>query len=933
MLFACVAAVVLLCAAAPALTRFAGRNAGWILAAALLAVAGALLATTGFAPDSAVEQHVPWIPSLDIGLTLRLDALSLVFSMLVLVIGAGILAYSARYLSAAGTHGSFYTLMTTFAAAMLLLVLSNDIVVLFVAWEATTLCSFFLIARSGEHAREPAIRTLLVTAAGGLSLLGAVAVMVVGSGTTLISDILVSPMWTEQPGYATAAAVLLAGAAFTKSAQFPFQAWLPDSMVAITPVSGYLHAAAMVKAGIYLLLRFSPPLAGDTLWSTLLITAGLITALLGASAALKRYDLKELLAYSTISQLGLLVVMIGVGTPAALTAAVVHTVGHALFKSSLFMFVGVIDHEAGTRDIRKLRMMRLRMPVTAIAMTLAAASMAGVPLLLGFISKEMMFESFLDAGTGWVVPVVVIGAAITSALTFAYSGRLILGAFSGRGERTITEAPTSFWIVPALAAVAGLGLGIVPFILDPLVDAAATAVIGQPAHAHLALWHGFTPALGVSALVIASGVLLIVFRNRVEKATENISIPISGLAVVDGTRFGIIRVGGVVGTWTGTRSPRLHLALPVVSLVVIAALGYIFVGELPAVIGDASRPMDWLLLALVAAGVLALLRVRTRISAVVVTGVIGFAMTLWYFTLGAADVAMTQLLVEILTVCVMVLMLRRLPAKIERQTWRKRVPAALLAVAAGVATTVAVWALTGRREMSDAAEYYLTEGYVTTGGPNIVNTILVDFRAFDTLGELTVLGIAGVAMAALLHSRHLTGTRSARIDTSSPLANAEKNAVFVGTITRILGPIIIVLSIVLLLRGHYEPGGGFISALVGGAGFALVYLAAPSDSAARVRWPYMALIGAGIVVGTGTGFLGYLEGSFLTPIDFDIFGYGLSSALIFDLGVYLGVIGIVLATFNLLGRRHRVSHDDDPEAPTGPVPVTESATTTGGSGR
>lgn len=911
MLLACLAILLLSCCVAPLLTRFLGRNAGWVLALPLL-VAGVMLVTaTGLSPGAAVEQFVPWMPTLEIGLSLRLDGLSLLFSLLVLVIGAGVLAYAARYLGSSGRHGSFYVLMTAFALSMLLLVLADDLVVLFVAWEATTLCSFFLIARSGSHAREPAVRTLLVTVAGGLSLLAAVAVIVVGTGTTRLSDALAHPIWQEDAGFAVVVAVLLVGAAFTKSAQFPFQAWLPDSMVAITPVSAYLHAAAMVKAGIYLLLRFSPVLAGETVWTVLLVAGGLTTALFGAAAALRRYDLKELLAYSTMSQLGLIVAMIGVGTPTALTAAVVHTIAHALFKSALFMLVGVIDHQAGTRDIRELSRLRLQMPATATALGIAAASMAGIPLLVGFVSKELMFTAFLDTpGAAWV-PVVVTGlGAATTILTFAYSGRIVLGAFAGRIGQSVPEAPAAFWGFPTLAAFGGLVLGVAPAPLDGLAGAAASAATGQPVEVHLELWHGLNAALGVSALVIATGTGLLLARHRVQAVLAPLTLPVSGLAVVDGLRAGTIRLGTVVGGWAGSRAPRLHLAIPAVCLTVLAFIGVFALGELPPIVGDPSQPLDWVLVALVVAGVLPAVRARTRIAAIVVTGVVGFAMTLWYFVLGAADVAITQLLVEILTVSVMVLLLRRLPARFSTETRRERILAGIIAVGAGVATVLGVWALTGRREMSEAAAYYLREGE-QAGGANLVVTILVDFRALDTLGELTVLGVAGIALAILLHSRRPAARRSARLDDSTPLADAEENSVFVRAITRLLGPVIVVLSAILLLRGHYEPGGGFIAGLIGGAGFALLYLAAPSDAAARVRWPYMVLIGAGISVSAGTGFLGYLQGSYLTPLHAEVLGVSLTTALVFDVGIYLGVIGIVLAAFNLLGRRHRVPHDDE----------------------
>ncbi|GMA41617.1 proton-conducting transporter membrane subunit [Mobilicoccus caccae] len=369
-----------------------GRAAGWIVAAGMLAVAGGLTSVwLGRGETSAVTESVPWIPAIGVSLALRLDGLSFFFGLLVLVIGAVVLSYCARYLHGGG-HGIFYALMTFFGAAMVGLVLADDLVVLFVMWEFTTLCSFLLIARSGPAGTEPAIRTFLLTVAGGLCLLVAVAVAWVTTGTTSLSAVLVDPVWTQRPDLTAAVAVLVAIAAFTKSAQFPFHGWLPDAMVAITPVSAYLHAAAMVKAGIYLLLRFSTLFHDVSVWNALLISVGLTTALMGAVFALQRHDLKGLLAYSTVSQLGFIVATIGIGTTYAIAAAVVHTAGHALFKAALFMSVGVIDHQAGTRDMRDLTGLARTMPVTAVVMTLAAASMAGLPPLFGFVSKEAMFK-------------------------------------------------------------------------------------------------------------------------------------------------------------------------------------------------------------------------------------------------------------------------------------------------------------------------------------------------------------------------------------------------------------------------------------------------------------------------------------------------------------------------------------------------------------
>ncbi|GIG54992.1 monovalent cation/H+ antiporter subunit A [Demequina activiva] len=875
------------------------------MAGALLAVAAIIASASS---GGVREETLAWMPTLGVELSLRLDGLSLVFALLVLVIGAVVLAYSAGYLPH-GRHSSFYGLMTLFAAAMLLLVLADDVVVLFVAWEATTLCSFFLIARSGAGGREPAIRTLLVTVLGGLALLSAAVVMAVGVGSTRISTILADGIWAEDAAFTATVAALLGIAAFTKSAQFPFQAWLPDSMVAITPVSAYLHAAAMVKAGIYLLFRFSPALAGVPLWSSLLVTAGLITAALGSIAALKRHDLKELLAYSTISQLGFLVAMIGVGTPEALAAAIVHTIAHALFKSSLFLAVGVIDHTVGTRDIRKLGGVGARMPVTATITILAAASMAGIPPLLGFVSKESLLDAFWEApGAAWLGPMLAILIAVFAVFTFAYCARLVIGAFSSTADHPdsatpLQEASPLLWLPVALPAVAGLVLGLVPGALDGLVSGAATAASGTTVDKHLSLWHGVTPALILSVLVITAGVLMAVGRRRVDAVLQPLHWPWSGLAVVDSVRAGTERLGAWVGGLTATTSPRRHLLIPILCLLGLALAAGMGGLDLAERVTGPSTALDWGLLVLVLAGVAGAVASRTRITAVVVIGVVGFAITAWFYSLGAADVAMTQLLVEILTVVVMVLLLRRLPRTFAKQTRRGAIVPALIAVGAGIATTAAVMALTGRRSLSNAGDYYVREGESETGGANIVNTILVDFRALDTLGELTVLGIAGLTIVILLRVRRELDDRQPEppIDRSQALADALANSVFTRTLTRLVGPLTVLLSVILLLRGHQEPGGGFIAALMGGAGFALLYLAAPTDDVARLRQPFLVLIGAGVLVATVTGLLGYLNGSFLATLHLYVGSLHLTSALLFDIGVYLAVIGVVLAAMNLLG--------------------------------
>lgn len=884
---------------------------GWLVAVAM--AASTITAIAAYLSTDTPTESVAWMPSIGVHISLRMDGLSFIFTLMVLLIGTLVMVYSTKYLPR-GDQWTFYTLMTAFATSMLLLVLTDNLIVFYVAWELTTLCSFFLIARSGADAREPAIRTLLTTVLGGLILLAAVLTMAVATGTTSITGVLTSHVWANDPRLTTIVAVLVVIAALTKSAQFPFQYWLPDSMVAITPVSTYLHAATMVKAGIYLLLRFSPIFSGVGAWTALLVTAGGLTALFGAVAALRRFDLKELLAYSTMSQLGLLVLMIGVGTEASLQAAVVHTIAHALFKSALFMAVGVIDHEAGTRDSRQLATKRLDMPVTKAILLVGSASMAGLPPLLGFVSKEGMFTALLDGPAPWFT---VGAAALTSICTFAYSGRLVLGA---RGEATsndrVHEGPPLFWLAPATTASAGLILGLVPFVLDDLVGPAASAVTGAESHPHLALWHGVNLPLLISLTVFGAGTLMVLLRRPIEAFMVPRGLPIAGTRVVDRLRSGTIYVGSFFSAMTGTNSTRRHLAIPIVCAVGIGAYGIVGISGLPerveGVEGEWWRiVIDIVLLALIAVGVLLATSAHTRVSAIVVVGVAGFAMVLWFFNLGASDVALTQLMVEILTVCVMVLLLRRLPATFAAEPGEMKGARIALSIVGGIGAAVGTWALTGRRDYSDAARYYLAEGPSETGGANIVNTILVDFRALDTLGELTVLGVAGITIVTLLQAREANPVRDIPLRLRSPLASGRDGTLFIRTAAKLIGPLTVVLSVVLFFRGHQEPGGGFIAALVGGAGFALLYLSAPTDKKATVRLPHQFLIGSGIVVGAATGVLGYLGGSYLKPLHPEIFGMKVTTSLVFDLGVYLAVIGLVVAAFNLLGSAATPDPDDE----------------------
>ncbi|WP_120004488.1 DUF4040 family protein [Nesterenkonia muleiensis] len=931
---------LLLVPAAAAVHTFLGRDTGWFAAAALLVLGGfSLIWLPGVIAGETIDEHLPWIPTVDVGISLRLDGLGMVFLLLVLFIGALVMAYSARYFSAKKKTSDYYVWMLLFVFAMSGMVLADDMILLFVFWEFTTLCSFFLINRSGDKAPAPAQRTLLITMAGGLGLLTAVLWIIVRTGTTSLSAALQHEVWAEDAVFTGVVAVLIAFAAFTKSAQFPFHLWLPDAMVAPAPVSAYLHAAAMVKAGIYLLLRFSPVFEGVVVWQSLLIICGLITALIGALFALQRHDIKEIMAYSTVSQLGFLVAVIGIGTPIAIAAATIHVIAHALFKSSLFMMVGIIEHEAHSRDIRELNGLRRAMPVSFVITVLGCLSMAGIPPLFGFVSKENLLKGLLSAteepalfgpGLTWTLTLLGVLAAVG---TFAYCGRIVLGVFTsytGTGDHdeakapmapgAAHEAPLSFNLPALLPAAAGAVLGFVPFLFDGLLTASTQASTTSGYEPYFYLYGGLSTDLMLSVIIMGLGVVAVLARTRLDSLIPRRILPWTGVEVTEQLRTGSIAFGRRVGDITRTDVHAVHLTAPGIFLAGIFLAGLLHVGDVGDFTAGHTRMTDWVLIGLLAVFLLGTVITESRTAAVVLAGGAGFVVGAWYFALGAVDVGMTQLLVEILTVVVLVLVLRKLPRKFHRVSRSRTAVSAVVALCFGAVAFVATFALTGRRGQSPAAQWYLEETYETVGALNTVNSILVDFRALDTFGELTVLGVAGFAILALLNSAFSTSDShpaESKLWVGTPLDHAADNTQAMRSVFNWMAPFIVLLSLVLLVRGHYDSGGGFISALVLGGFFALRYLVAPSDSAVKLRFDYALIIVGGIAIGAVIGLAGFLdgaEGSYLRPMVIwenlplpwgTEAGFTLTTALIFDVGIYLAVIGAVLVALDRLGQAQR----------------------------
>ena len=910
MLVASLALVGATTAVVPLMVRYLGRYTGYPLAIIFLISAGLLLVDApAVMQGETIVQSWQWVAAFDVQFTLRLNGLSLLFAMLVLGVGALVLSYAPQYLDPTYEVGRLYTVFTLFGAAMLGVVLSGDLILLLVFWEITSLSSFLLVAGSGKGGTRPAIRALVITGLGGLALFGAVVLLVVRTQTTNIAEVFVLAPERLTTNELAIVAFLIILAAFTKSAQVPFHFWLPGAMVAVTPVSAYLHAATLVKAGIYLLLLMSPLFIAFPAWNITLLIFGLATAVFGAFEALRQRDLKALLAYSTVSQLGTMVALVGVGTSAALGAAALLVAAHALFKATLFMLVGIVDREAGSRDLSELSGLWRAMPITAVLTGLAAMSMAGVPPLVGFIAKEEAFYSFLDVSNStwaydqqWTGIAAASIAVIGAALTFAYSARIFFGAFFGPLTQRKLYEPSWLFLAPAVVpAVAGLVLGIWPGLLNGIIDRTTVDVGFTMVGADLSLWHGVSIALGLSAIAITLG-LILHFRRRwvVRFLGEEPPVP-SGPIIFDHIWSGIERFGARVGRSAHSTSVGVHLLGVGVFIVALTVIGLAIIpgalDGLNPVIPGSMQPADVAILALLIPTVAFLARSRTTITALVLAGFVGLIIAVWLILLGAPDVALTLLLVEFLTVVVAAPVLARLP---RHRDLGSPVKAAIAAVVVGAISGLAVWAFTGRRGPSDLSVYFLTEAEEATGGTNVVNTILVDFRGLDTLGEITVLFAAALGLLAAT-----AVTIRARQDAvSEVLGRGEQAVLRVGS--RIVIPLLLLAAAVLFWRGHDEPGGGFIAGLVAGAAVAVATI-----SGVKLKLPSSGVM---LAVGLGTAlasaFIGPLTGgAALAPVKVDVPVIGsLTSSLIFDLGVLLIVVGLVRVA---LERLDGMNTDDD----------------------
>ena len=940
MLVALIAVHLAMGAAAPILVRLLGRNAFWAVAI-VPAAASAWLFSVG--PSVVAGQPwietTPWIGALGVDIALRMGLLQWIMALVVCVIGALILFYCRWYF--ASPRSRTLGLLTAFAGAMLGLVTADDLVLLYVFWELTTVFSYLLIGHDSSRRanRAAATTALIVTTTGGLAMLVGIVTFGVTVGSFRLHDLLAA---APTGPVATLAALLMLVGAISKSAMAPFHFWLPGAMAAPTPVSAYLHAAAMVKAGVYLVAALAPVFAVVPLWRESLALLGSATMILGGWRALRQTDLKLLLAYGTVSQLGFITLLVGLGTQAAAQAGVAMLLAHALFKATLFLTVGVVDTATGTRDLTVLTGLHRSMPVLAVVAALAAASMAGVPPLLGFVAKESALDAFVRIasggdGTGFLpaagvalVAAIVVGAVLTT----AYSLRFWWGAFgwTSAPPTPLRARPTAgFLAAPALLGVAGLVGGFAGEWLTTLLSGYVAQVhVGRPAY-HLALWHGFSVPLALSLTALVGGALLFWQRERVAE----IQATFPKVPAADGfyryTMRGLdwLAVELTARHQRGSLAANIGTILGVFVLLVGGTLFTLPQWNVAAVAYDSVAQVAIGVVVCIAA--INLTMVRGRVRAVLTLGVTGYGTALLFLVHGAPDLALTQVLVETATLLVFLLVLRTLPKYFtDRPLHSSRWWRIVLAVFVGITVTASILVTTSARVAPPVSAGLAVAAKEFGYGTNIVNVILVDTRAWDTLGEISVLVIAATGVASLIFLRSRVQARTQAeepkktgelwLPGSASLRPQDRSLVF-EVVTRLLFGILMVASVYLLLAGHNWPGGGFAGGLVAGLALVVRYLAAgPKELDAAAPMDAGRLLGLGLFVAVGSAIApAFFGGRIFQSFDvsfhlpwleavptpwgtLDLFGgFHLVSSTVFDVGVYLVVIGMLLDLVRSLG--------------------------------
>ncbi|UXX84311.1 monovalent cation/H+ antiporter subunit A [Roseovarius pelagicus] len=919
----------------PGLMNSAGRQAcaGVTFMVSLLAFVGLMSHVPAIFAGDVITARVDWLPTLGLNFTLMLDALGFFFAFLILGIGLLIITYGRFYLSRDDNMGEFFTYLLLFQGAMVGIVLSDNILLLLVFWELTSLSSFLLIGywKHLPEGRQGARMALAVTGMGGLAMIGGMLILGQIVGSYDLSVILQNrDMIQADPLYIPALLLILMGC-FTKSAQFPFHFWLPHAMAAPTPVSAYLHSATMVKAGIFLMARMWPVLSGTPEWVMIVTTAGLITMVLGAVIALFKHDLKALLAFSTVSHLGLITMLLGTGTAFGAMAAVFHILNHATFKAALFMSAGIIDHEAHTRDIRRLGGLRHLMPVTFVIATLAALSMAGIPLLNGFLSKEMMLEEAVHTtlyGTWWLVPVM---ATVGSLFSAAYCFRFISHTFLGPKRDDYPSHPhdpgSGMWLPPAILVVLVVVIGVAPFLAEPFVKLVTGAVLGNALPmptAHLKIWHGLTTPLYMSIVAVGGGLIVLALFTPLLRGWNAAPRPEAKI-IFDRIIAGSVWVArGVVRPLHDGAFTRYGA---IMAVTVLAAGYYAWsTGTVSAPTRTLQSPgavpiAGWLMLVSATVGMVFLH--RNRLLALILIAIVGLMVSIGFVFLSAPDLAMTQITVEVVTIILLLLALNFLPNRtpVESSLLRRTRDGAV-AIAGGLgAMGLAYHYLLRDAVSTPISEFHLANSYKGGGGTNVVNVILVDFRGFDTYGEIIVLGIAALLIYALTETLLAGPVRARLLNRKPDQARAgDMHPTMMVVLTRVIMPVVLMVGFYIFLRGHNEPGGGFIAGLIVSIAVVMQYMASGfSWASARQHYPYHGIIGSGVLIAGLTGMGSwFVDKPFLTS-DFTYVRippfeeFELATAALFDLGVFLAVVGAVmlsLESFSRLARRAQMTESE-----------------------
>lgn len=903
----------------PLLSQSNNRNMITSLTAMLPAASFILLCTFTNQVFSGEELRffIPWISSLGLSLSFHLDGLAFLFCLLIIGIGLLVILYARYYLSDEDNMGKFYCLLMFFMVAMLGVVLSNNLIQLWMFWELTSISSFLLISfwSHKTEARKGARMALTVTGTGGLALLGALLLIGHITGTYELNEVLDKASLIHASDLYTPTLILFLLGAFTKSAQFPFHFWLPHAMSAPTPVSAYLHSATMVKAGVFLMARFYPVMAGTEQWFIIVSLTGMITMLIGAYVALFKHDLKGLLAYSTISHLGLITLLFGLGTQLAAIAGVFHIINHAVFKASLFMAAGIIDHESGTRDMRKLNGLWKYMPYTATLAMVAALSMAGVPLLNGFLSKEMLFAETLNQDTlgalSWFIPLL---STLAGMLAVAYSLRFIHDVFFN-GEpidlpRTPHEPPRYMRVPVEILVVACILIGLFPqFIVGDLLNAASSAVLQKPLpEFSLAIWHGLNFPLLMSTIAIIGGSILYYKREVLFEFKEQFQAEDAKYVFESRIQWIVSKATQIHKFFDNDSLQRYILCLVIFALLLVASP----LLELLDASGDEPRlGLSWLAVfcatILVVSTILTVIWSHQRLKSILALSVVGLIVSITFAYFSAPDLALTQLSVEVVTIILFLSALFFLPQQspVIDSPLSTVVRDFIIALLFGSVIGTICYALL-TRPLDSISSFFLENSLTGGGGTNTVNVILVDFRGFDTLGEITVLGIAALGIFKLLAKIPLFLPRTD--STGRPWAS-DKHPVLLALISQSLLPLALLVSAFIFLRGHNMPGGGFIAGLITAVAFLQQYIAHGVEwMTQRLKINYQLLIASGLFIATCTGLGSFMfDRPFMTTW-FDHFHlpwvgeFELASAMIFDLGVYLTVVGATLLILANLGK-------------------------------